>query len=152
MNVLISESTLDEIVPLRYRLMRPDHIGPDAPFEFKLTSADMSDISIHLIAHTAERVVGIISAGPEPCPFRSCEESWRLRGFAVDRSIRRHGIGSALLSTIMLRSQQRGAIALWANPRVGGALDLVMKFGFETVDGQYQVPAFGPHQNVVLTF
>ncbi|WFT96854.1 GNAT family N-acetyltransferase [Bradyrhizobium barranii] len=152
MQFSISQTTLDKVLPRRYKLLRPDHIGADAPFEFKLTSADMSDISIHLIASATDRVIGILSAGPELCPFRRCENSWRLRGFAVDRSMRRQGIGAALLGTMILKAHQQGANAVWGNPRVIGALHTCMHFGFETVGEQYEIPPFGLHQNAIRHF
>lgn len=145
----ISQTTLDKVLSHRHRLLRPETVGPDEPFAFKLTSADMSETAVHLIATTGEQVLGILSAGPEPCPFKPCDNSWRLRGFAVDKKMRRQGIGAALVRTIILKAHQQGASAVWGNPRVIGALDTYRHFGFETVGEQYEIAPFGLHQNAI---
>ncbi|WP_192936242.1 GNAT family N-acetyltransferase [Sinorhizobium meliloti] len=109
----------------------------------------MSDESIHLIATAADQVIGILSAGPELCPFRPCDNSWRLRGFAVDKSMRRQGLGAALVRMIIVRAHKRGASVVWGNPRLVGALHTYLHFGFETVGEPYEIAPFGLHQNAI---
>ncbi len=149
MQISIVETTLDKVLPARHKLLRPDHLSLDEPFEFRLSSADISELAVHLLASVDGRTTGILSAGPEFCPFKPCNNSWRSRGLAVDRAMRKQGIATALLKTMILKAYRRGARAVWANPVVGVAVHACKHLGYEAVGEQYDIAPFGQHQNVI---
>ncbi|WP_420965397.1 GNAT family N-acetyltransferase [Bradyrhizobium sp. B120] len=139
MLITIVESPLDAILKLRHELLRPDR----KPEEL-VSQADISDMAIHLIATINGQTAGMLSAGPEPCPFNPCDNSWRLRGLAVIESARRRGVATALLKSVIARSHAKGARALWGLTRMA-AVATHIRLGFETIGEPYEIPPTGPH-------
>ncbi|WOH63885.1 GNAT family N-acetyltransferase [Bradyrhizobium sp. BWA-3-5] len=149
MQISIVETTLENVLHARHELLRPDHLSSNDPFEFTLSSADLSEVAIHLLASANGQTIGTLSAGPEYCPFKPSNNSWRSRGLGVHRDMRKQGIATALMKTVILKAHKRGASAVWGNPLVSVALHACKHLGYEAIGEQYDIPPFGGHQNMI---
>lgn len=138
------EVPLEMVLELRQKLLRPDKAPRDL-----ISSADMSPTALHLAAQIDGEMVGMLSAGPEDCPFRPWANSWRLRGLAVVEPARRKGVATLLLKAIIAGAYARGAGALWGMTRVA-AVPAHVKLGFETIGDEYEIAPAGLHQSTFV--
>jgi predicted N-acetyltransferase YhbS len=80
------------------------------------------------------RVVAISSFYRQPCPVRpEVPGAVLLQFMAVDPSVQRQGIGSAVLTEGLRRLRSSGATLLWASAR-DNAVPFYERFGFAVVE------------------
>lgn len=69
---------------------------------------------------------------------------WRLRGMAVDRRLRRQGLGAQLLQAV----QADVGAAMWCDARIV-ALDFYASMGWHVRTPLFEVPNVGPHRRMI---
>ena len=67
----------------------------------------------------------------------------RMRWLGVDKALRGHGIGGALLQACLAESLRRGG-GIWCNARLV-AVPLYQRLGFEAVGVPFDILAIGSH-------
>ena len=100
----------------------------------------------------AGRVVAISSFYREACPVRpQVAAAVLLQFMAVDPSVQRRGIGSAVLTEALARLRSSGTILLWASAREN-AVPFYQRFGFEVIEDSASIPVETgrPHRLIVL--
>ncbi len=100
----------------------------------------------------AGRVVAISSLYAVPCPLRpEARPAVQLAFMAVEPTLQRRGIGTAVMAEVIRRVKATEAVLLWANAR-DNALPFYERFGFEAVEGSGSTgPQTGrPHHIVEL--
>ncbi len=119
--------------PLRQRVLRPG--GP--------TIQD-DPAAVHFAAVDADVVVatGVLLA--EPPPFAYAGAAWQLRGMATDPGRRGQGLGSAVLTAVILHVQTAGGGLLWCNARTP-AQPFYERAGLHSWGQGWDDPAIGPH-------
>ena len=101
---------------------------------------------------SAGRVVAISSFYREACPVRpQVPGAVLLQFMAVDPSVQRRGIGSAVLAEALARLRSSGTLLLWASAR-DTALPFYERFGFEVIEDSASTPVETgrPHHLIVL--
>jgi predicted N-acetyltransferase YhbS len=97
-------------------------------------------------------VIAISSFYREPCPIRpDVLSAFVLQFMAVDPSVQRQGIGSAVLETAIRRLRSSGTTLLWANAR-DIAVPFYQRFGFSVAEESASTPTETgrPHHLIVL--
>jgi GNAT superfamily N-acetyltransferase len=98
----------------------------------------------HVGAFDGERLIGVATFFPEPCPGRPSVSAWRLRGMATIHDRQRSGAGRALIAEGIRIARDGGAVLLWCNARVS-ARGFYEKVGFVTEGPQFDLSVAGPH-------
>ena len=139
----IAEVPVAATYDLRRRVLR-DH-RPDLPVE---NPEDDLPGTFHLAALTDDgTVVGIVSYTPQACPERPGAPAIRIRGMAVEPTLRGSGVGARLLEAGLQRARAEGATLAWANGR-DVALGFYRRMGFETVGDSFMDIGI-PHTRIV---
>ncbi|WP_068994441.1 GNAT family N-acetyltransferase [Kangiella sediminilitoris] len=139
MTVFIKEVPVEDIYPLRNKVLRPGQ-----PVQSCHYDEDSMVGVFHLAAIENNRVVGIASFYPEAHPSLSADNAWRLRGMATDSDVRGQGIGRALLKHGINSCSLRGGNLLWCNARTA-ALPFYRKLDFEIQGNEFMIENIGPH-------
>ena len=124
---------LEEIISLRHRVLHPG--GPIDRVQYK---EDSLPSTLHLILKREEciRACGtLIDEG---------DGVFRIRGMAIEESLRGQGIGSSLIEDFLIHVQKNKAKLIWCNGRVA-ALSLYERKGFKREGAVFDVPGSGPH-------
>lgn len=98
------------------------------------------------------QVVAISSYYVVPCPLRpEATPAVQLQNMAVEPTLQRRGIGSAVMREAIQRLKATDVVLLWASAR-DVALPFYERFGFETVEGSgYAGSETGrPHHVITL--
>jgi GNAT superfamily N-acetyltransferase len=98
--------------------------------------------TFHLVARLDDRLVGVASF------IRRGDDTWQLRGMAVEPDVRGRGVGRAIVTAGIERLQASGARQLWANGR-DTALAFYERVGFQVV-GEGTVLHGLPHHRIEL--
>lgn len=117
------------------RALRLAVLRPGQPSEAAVWALDDDPESVHLGAFLDGCCVGIASVVPE--------DRWRLRGMAVEPSLRGAGIGAALVAELQSRFGAAGR-PLWCNARTTAA-GFYVRLGFVIEGEPFDVPGIGPH-------
>jgi GNAT superfamily N-acetyltransferase len=125
--------------------MRLQVLRPEEPPEAAIYPGDDAPTTRHFGAFAASdgRLVGIASLYAEP-RLGGPTPGWRLRGMATDPSLRRQGVGNALLVACIDHVLAQGGGELWANARLP-AVEFYTRAGFEVVSPEFDIPGIGPH-------
>ena len=98
------------------------------------------------------RVIAISSFYQETCPARTdVPGAVQLQFMAVEPSLQRRGIGSAVVAEALRRLESSGVALLWASARAN-AVPFYERFGFSVVEGSASTPieTGRPHHVIVL--
>ena len=135
---------VEVVRPLRHRVLR----GPDRPLAESVYPQDELRATVHVAAYLDDGVVGCATFFPEPFDG---QPAWRLRGMATEPSVRRRGVGSALLTEGLRIVESAGVRLLWCNARTG-ALPFYRRHGFQTVGAEFLTATGIPHYVAVVSF
>ena len=146
----VRELAAEETYPLRWAvsadgrtdLVSVHHELDDSPGAWHLGAVDETG-----------RVVAISSLYTVPCPFRpEARTAVQLEFMAVDPTLQRRGIGTAVMAEVIRRLKATEAVLLWANAR-DNALPFYERFGFKAVEGSgFSGPETGrPHHIIELS-
>jgi predicted GNAT family N-acyltransferase len=139
----IREARVEEIVPLRHRMLRQGLPIDEAHFE---GDADLT--TRHFAVFDGDRAVGCASFMLNQCEG---DPAWQLRGMATETGLQRGGLGGALLAYAVGAVRESSQVHLcWCNARVP-AVEFYRKQGWKVVSEQFEIPTAGPHFKMVLT-
>ncbi|MEK6424411.1 MAG: GNAT family N-acetyltransferase [Burkholderia gladioli] len=100
----------DEVVPLRARLLLDgDEIA-------SRLAGDLDADTLHLGVQRAGQIVGVASVCREDSGAQA-PNGWRLRGMAIDESLRGLGFGRLLVNLGARHARERGGRLLWCTAR-----------------------------------
>lgn len=133
---VIKEVSLDEIVDLRWRVLRPG-----LPRETAIFAEDALPGTFHVAYLDGDTVVSCVTFVPEDLDG---EAAWRFRGMATDESRRGQGVGGELLRDGLARVAERGGDLVWCNARLVAAR-FYARHGFTQRGEQFDIPGVGPH-------
>ena len=135
----------------RVRPMRQRELRPHQPIEAMVYPGDEAPGSFHLAAvDGVGRVVGIASFYVDPHPLDPEPGDWRLRGMAVEPSLRGKGLGGRLVEAGISRIREQGGRRLWCNARVS-AQAFYEVLGFAIAGDIFEIEPIGPHYVMALT-
>lgn len=140
----VQSLTLDEIMPLRLRVLRKD--TPVSHAEYPEDS--YSDV-VHLGVVRNEAVIGTSTWFMKECPEQPETPAMQLKGMAVENSLQTGGVGSQLIDAGVALATRRGARIVWARAR-DSAVGFYEKCGFAvTGEGFVDEPTGMPHHIVI---
>ena len=144
----VRPATLDEIAPLRHRILRAGL--PFSEAHFKGDDAPTSRHAAAFDPNNEARCCATLHFGPY-----QDEPAWRLRGMATDAGYQSLGLGSAVLSylTDSVLSDPRtpdGQVVrlFWCNARTPAA-NFYLRQGWQIVSDIFDIPTAGPHYVMV---
>ncbi|MBI5304671.1 MAG: GNAT family N-acetyltransferase [Chloroflexi bacterium] len=124
---------------LRHAVLRP-HQKPD---ELVYPGDDAAE-TLHAGAFRADELVGIATVTREAAPGEHNARAWRLRGMATTSTVRRQGVGRALIDLCVAHIRAYKGDELWCNGRTS-AREFYEALGFRSVGTEFDVPVTGPH-------
>lgn len=124
-------ATMDAFFDLRARVLRPGQPKQRSHF-----SGDDAPGTIHFGAFLNEQLVGVATLLNEG-------DGLRLRGMAVDETMRGRSIGAALLGAIHQAAAERHR-PLWCNARAV-AVGFYQRYGWIVEGDVFDLPDIGPH-------
>jgi GNAT superfamily N-acetyltransferase len=142
--LLFRPATIDEIVDLRWRILRAGLPRETAVFE-----GDDWPETQHFGAFAGGRLQGIATILRAPFSGEPQMEARQLRGMAVLPETQGTGCGTALVGACIAAARDAGAAVLWCNARTPAA-KFYARLGFETVGGEFEIPTAGPHYRMFL--
>ncbi len=132
------QATLDEILDLRLRVLRPG-----LPRETAMFDGDDHPGTEHYGCFADGQAIGCLTLMPSRW---NDEPAWQLRGMAVDAAWRGRGVGRDLLTYVDTTLQRRPAVAkiLWCNAREAAA-NFYRQNGWRIMSEQFEIEGVGPH-------
>jgi len=141
--IRIIQTTIDRLIDLRHATLRQG-----LPRESAYFAGDESPDAVHIAAMLEEVVVGCASFHLNTWESRP---AYQLRGMATADSIRRRGVGRAMLLFAEDLLKQEGATRqLWCNARVP-AVPFYESMGWTVVSEVFDIPTAGPHVRMTKT-
>lgn len=125
--------------PLRQAILRPHQTVQEQVYP-----TDDAPDTLHAGAFRANELIGIATVFHEAAPGENNPRAWRLRGMATVASMRRQGVGRALVEICVAHIRAHGGDELWCNGRTT-ARDFYESLGFHAVGAEFDVPFTGPH-------
>lgn len=138
-NIIISNVELEEIYPLRSRVLRPGQAIESCHYKEDSVSG-----CFHLGAKVGSEVIGIASFYEEPHLSLPANLSYRLRGMAVLEEYRSSGVGKQIINRAIDICKQASADLLWCNARQSAA-GFYKKLDFDYHGDSFDLPNIGPH-------
>lgn len=137
----VKRCTVDEILDLRWRVLRPGRPLDSARYE-----QDLLPDTRHWAYRDAEgRVVGCVTVQRAPFPGGD-GPAWQLRGMAVDEDLQGMGIGG----DVLVFAAREVAEPIWCNARER-AIPFYASHGWKIVSDTFDIPDVGPHKRMVWT-
>ena len=128
------------IRPMRQRVLRPHQ-----PVEAMVYPGDAAAGTFHLAAMAPSgRVLGIASFYIDPHPLEPMPGDWRLRGMAVEPTLKGQGLGGQLVQAGLEHLREKAGQRLWCNARVS-AQGFYTKVGFTVQGDTFLIEPIGPH-------
>jgi GNAT superfamily N-acetyltransferase len=143
--VVVRLATVDEIVALRHRELRPGFPESEAHFDH-----EEEPTTRHLGAFRQDsgEIVGCASFVASPLDGRA---AFRLRGMATRADWLRRGIGTRVLRFgESILSTETDATLLWCHARLV-AVPFYVRLGWRIVSDVFDIPTVGPHHRMVRT-
>jgi predicted GNAT family N-acyltransferase len=138
----IEPCTLDDVLPLRHRVLRTGHAHALARFD-----GDTAPDTSHWAAFTgplARCCLTMVRA-----PFEG-DDAWQLRGMATDDGLRGAGLGQRVVAAAL------GALPapphprrVWCNARAV-AIPFYERLGWRVVSDRFEIPLAGPHVRMLF--
>ena len=133
----IREETDPEVLlPVRWRTLYPGKVlDSEASRE-----TDMAKGTVHFVAIQDDaQICGCVTLTKESQHQRHL----RMRWLGVDKALRGHGIGGALVQACLAESLRRSG-GIWCNARLV-AVPLYQRLGFEAMGLPFEISGIGPH-------
>lgn len=137
--VTIKPISQDQLLPLRQKFLRKGRPLDECKF-----ACDTHPRVFHCGAFVDSKLVGIATVAPEMIGDVGGNNPWRLRGMAVEESIRQCGVGRALVQAVEQHCHINQVDLLWCNARVK-AVPFYQALGFHNKGGEFDEPGIGPH-------
>ncbi len=139
-SIQIKIITAPETWPLRRQLLRPFDVLESCKYP-----DDLAFATFHFGAFDSKSLIGIASFSAEICRQRSARNPFRLRGMATLPSLRKQGIGRALVQSGIQELLTRKSDLLWFNAREL-AFAFYERLGFLYSSELFDIPGSGPHK------
>ena len=141
-DLTIRQATLDEIIELRWRVLRPGHPRETAQFE-----GDDDPTTKHFGCFIGASNVGCVTIKRS---VWQNQEAWQLRGMAVDDAMQNRGLGRAMLQLIeqTIREDARLPQLIWCNAREAAA-GFYERNGWRIASERFDIATVGPHFRMV---
>lgn len=137
MDIEIRLASIDEIVDLRWRILRAGLPRESADFP-----GDELPTTLHIGAFENDVCIGCASFMQNEW---NGKPAWQLRGMAVEEGYRSQGIGREMLVFADEQIRQRGySQQLWCNAR-SPAVTFYRTCGWQSVGEEFVIPTAGPH-------
>lgn len=147
---LSQEPLSKDIINLRQSVLHPN--GPVTRVTY---SPDTDTLAIHICVRKYGELVAVGTMLPEDEQEARSESVWRIRGMAVHPEMQGKGLGGLILNEMFevlknteVKTKMKVTL-VWCNARVE-ALNLYTRFGFEVLDGEFDIPGSGPHRRLHL--
>lgn len=140
---LIKNPALEEILVLRFTLLRQDLQNPKA-CEYP---GDKLDSNFHFAIRDSEtqKLACIATFHQEIFGQHPDLNSYRLRAMATVPDYFRQGLATKVLSAGMTEAKTKGAKLLWFNARIK-AIPFYNSMGFEVASDEFDILGIGPHK------
>lgn len=142
MKFWMNRCSIEEVVPLRHRVLRVGRPRESAYFD-----NDHESGTVHYGLFTEAGIVVCLTL------IRSVYDgspAWQLRGMATDTSFQGMGWGSVLMDFALKDISSEGfATTFWCNARKG-AVSFYEKNGWNIVSDEYEYGGNGPHYKMVF--
>ena len=136
---VIHHVTLQEILPMRIKVLRPTGTYQDSIFP-----GDHEQNTSHLAWIVNDEILGTGTVIQESEAGIFGANEWRIRGMAVDADHRKKGIGKNILAALLEHVNKHQGHIVWCNARTP-ALSLYKHFGFKIYGDEFTLPDVGPH-------
>ncbi len=103
--------TADDVYPLRARLLL------DGDENASRLTGDLGQDTLHMAVRREGRIVGVASVCREDHAELAPEAGWRLRGMAIDDSLRGLGFGRLLVRLCAEHARGHGGKTMWCTAR-----------------------------------
>lgn len=134
-------STAARTAPIRLLVLRPNDelraLGSAAGTWFAAQLDEQVVGSVGIMREEPTRALG-------PGSEQAAGRCWRLRGMAVDASLRGQGTGAKLVQTALEHATAQGGSLVWCHARTP-AVNLYLRAGFRQVGGPWLDPVLGEH-------
>jgi len=141
----VSAPEIRRIPAAETRGLRHTVLRPNQPPQLAIYPGDDDADTLHLGLYIQGRLGGVASLYREPPPDAlRTTTAWRLRGMAVDTSLRGQGHGAALLRACLEHAVQQGGTLVWCNARTT-ASGFYRSLGFSLKGDTFELPGIGPH-------
>jgi GNAT superfamily N-acetyltransferase len=128
---------LDEILPLRHRVLRSGF-----PVDAARFSEDSDARTLHYGLFDATDARVCLTLIPNEL---NGEKAWQLRGMAADVAVQGMGLGGQLIQFALRDALTEGySTIFWCNARKA-AVSFYVKNGWKVISEEFEVPIFGPH-------
>lgn len=134
---------------LQARSIRREVLRPRGPESEVAYPGDACELARHFGAFEEEKLVGVASFLPEPCPEQDGAAAWRLRGMATMQSAQGRGVGGQLLLYGVECVLRQGATVIWCYGRAS-ARTFYERHGFRVLGEEFALPQSGPHYLLIL--
>lgn len=139
MNKNIEQVSVQEILPLRQKVLRPGKSLRESTFE-----GDYGSATFHLAWKQDRKIRAVASFMQQEYTGFPSKNQYRLRGMAVAEAEQRKGLGSQLLKEGILILGTKKCQLLWFNARIG-AVRFYKIHGFIPQGEIFEIPGVGPH-------
>jgi GNAT superfamily N-acetyltransferase len=137
---LLKRCTIDEIIGLRHRVLRPGLSIDTARF-----SEDNLKSTIHYGFFQQDELCVCLTMLVSSLDD---QDAWQLRGMATDSRVQGLGYGSQLIQFAVLDAIEDGfSNIFWCNARLA-AVPFYENNGWEIISPLFEVPIFGPHHKM----
>lgn len=146
MAIEIQEITAEQTYPLRHKILRPHQ-----PIMKSRYSKDSDPKSFHFGAFVNGEIVGVVSCELETSPLFQEDLQFRIRGMAVEKELRRQGIGAQLIVAAEQGLKKHNARLVWFNAREV-AFSFYESMGYEYASDMFEIEDIGPHRVMFKRF
>jgi GNAT superfamily N-acetyltransferase len=136
-------ASIDEILPLRHRILRTGF-----PYDAARFPEDSDETTIHygLFVEGEVKVCLTLIANE-----LNGEKAWQLRGMAADVGVQGKGLGGRLVQFALRDALREGySSVFWCNARKAAAR-FYEQNGWKIISEEFMVPVFGPHYKMYTT-
>ena len=126
------------------RGLRQAILRPHQTVQAQVYAADDAPDTWHAGAFRGDELVGIATIFPASAPGDHNPRAWRLRGMATIASMRRQGVGRALIEFCVAHIRAHHGDELWCNGRTS-AREFYETLGFSAVGDEFDTPDSGAH-------
>jgi GNAT superfamily N-acetyltransferase len=129
---------------LQARSIRREVLRPGGPESEIAYPGDAGESARHFGAFEGDKLTGVATFLPEPCPDGQGTGAWRLRGMATIRAAQGRGVGGQLLRHGIGLALTQGVAVIWCYGRTT-ARAFYERHGFKPVGDEFALPKSGPH-------
>jgi GNAT superfamily N-acetyltransferase len=142
--VTVCPLPLAEIMPLRWRVLRPGFPREEAGF-----AGDDAPETQHFGAFIEGTLAGVASIYLVPLPESPADfPAWQVRGMAAEPAHQRRGVGRALVAECESVARGRGGVLIWCNAR-RAAVGFYSRCGWSVIGAEFSIETAGPHFRMV---